>query len=132
MGKIPSCWTVAYAAQTHDIYRDMADDSASRYDLSEYPLDHPLYDLSNRKALGFFKNELHSVSMREFVRLCPNLSAVKVSGNVNDEHLLFGHATQLPIACLSAKPNITYQPHCPYSTHTKSGFDGIRYETMAV
>ena len=52
---------------TDDIYRDMVDDAASRYDISEYPLDHPLYDTSNRKALGFFKDELNSVLMREFV-----------------------------------------------------------------
>ena len=49
----------AYAVQTDDIYRDVADDAGSRYDFSEYPLDHHLYDLSNRKALGFFKDELN-------------------------------------------------------------------------
>ena len=38
----------AYDVQTDDIYRDMADDAASRYDFSEYPLDHPFYDASNR------------------------------------------------------------------------------------
>ena len=57
---------LAYAVQTDDIYRDMVDDAASRYDFSEYPLDHPLYDTSNRKALGFFKDKLNSV-------LCENL-----------------------------------------------------------
>ena len=40
-------------------------------DFSEYSLDHPLYDTSNRKALGFFKDELNSVPMREFVGLRP-------------------------------------------------------------
>ena len=47
--------SLAYAVQTDDIYRDMVADAASRYDFSEYPLDHPLYDIFNRKALGFFK-----------------------------------------------------------------------------
>ena len=50
-----------------NIYKDMAVDAADRYDFSEYPLDHPLYNTSNRKALGFFKDELNSVPMREFV-----------------------------------------------------------------
>ena len=50
-----------YAAQTDDIYRDMVDDAASRYDFSEYPLNHPLYDTFNRKALGSFKDELNSL-----------------------------------------------------------------------
>ena len=48
--------SLAYAVQTDDIYRDMADDAASRYDFSEYPLDHPLYDTSIRKGLEFFKD----------------------------------------------------------------------------
>ena len=41
----------------------MADDATSRYDFSEYPLDHPLYDAYNRKGLGFFKDEQNSVPM---------------------------------------------------------------------
>ena len=30
---------LAYAVQTEDIYRDMAEDAATHYDFSEYPLD---------------------------------------------------------------------------------------------
>ena len=51
--------SLAYAVQTDDIYRDMVDDATSRYDLSEYPLDHPLYDTSTRKTLGFFKDRMY-------------------------------------------------------------------------
>ena len=47
--------SLAYAVQTDDIYRFMADDAASRYDIIEYPLDHPLYDASNRKHLDYSK-----------------------------------------------------------------------------
>ena len=35
---------LAYDVQTNDIYKDMATDAAGRYDFSEYPLDHPLYE----------------------------------------------------------------------------------------
>ena len=59
---------LAYAVQTDDFYKDMATDAADRNDFSEYPL----YDVSNRKALGFFKDELNSVPMQEFVGLQPN------------------------------------------------------------
>ena len=80
----------AYAVQTYDIYRDMADDAASRYDFSEYPLYHPLYDASNRKALGFFEDELNAVPMRELVGLRPKCYAFlytdKVSNNVLQKH----------------------------------------------
>ena len=58
-----------YAIQTEDIYRDMAEDAATHYDLTEYPLDHRLYNAMNRKALGFFKDELNSVYMQQFVGL---------------------------------------------------------------
>ena len=74
---------LAYAVQTNDIYRDMATDAADRYDFSEYPLDHPLYDVSNRKALGFFKDELNSVPMKEFVGLRPKCYAFLCMGIVD-------------------------------------------------
>ena len=61
----------------------MVDDAASRYDFSEYPLDHPLYGTSNRKALGFFKDELNSVPMREFVGLRQKCYAFLCTGKVD-------------------------------------------------
>ena len=48
--------SLSYAVQTDSIYEDMAEDAASQYDFSEYPLDHPLYDSSNKKVLEYFKN----------------------------------------------------------------------------
>ena len=106
--------SLAYAVKTENIYKDMIDDAAAKYDFSEYPHNHPLYDTSNRKALGFFKDELNSVPMREFVGLRPKCYAFlckgKVDGNavqhsrpvekktakgvkrkVKDEHLHFTH-----------------------------------------
>ena len=70
--------SLAYAIQTNDIYKVMAVDDANRYDFSKYPLDHPLYDTSNRKALGFFKDELNSIPMQEFVGLRPKCYAFRV------------------------------------------------------
>ena len=59
----------------------MATDVADRYDFSEYPCDHPLYDVS--KALGFFKDELDSVPMQEFVGLRPKCYAFHCTGKVD-------------------------------------------------
>ena len=78
---------LAYAVQTDDISKDMADDAASQYDFSEYPLDHPLHDTSIRKALGFFKDELNSVPMQEFVGLLPTCQAFLCMGKV-DKNIL--------------------------------------------
>ena len=76
--------SLAYAVQTDDIYKDMATDDAGRYDFREYP---PLYGVSNRKALGFFKDELNSVPMQEFVGLRPKCYAFLCMGKV-DKNLL--------------------------------------------
>ena len=99
---------LAYAVQTYDIYKDMAVDAADRYDFSEYPLDHHLYDASNHKALGFFKDELNSVPMRPkcYAFLCTDKvdknamqhtrpvekkTAKGVKCKVKDDHLHFNH-----------------------------------------
>ena len=74
--------SLAYAVQNDNIYKDMATDAADRYDFSEYPLDHPLYDTYNHKALGFFKDELNSVSTQEFVGLRPKCYAFLCTGKV--------------------------------------------------
>ena len=75
--------SLAYAVQTENIYEDMASDAATKYDFSEYPIDHPLYDTSNRKALGVFKDELNSIPMKEFVGLRPKYYAFLCTGKVD-------------------------------------------------
>ena len=70
--------SMAYAIQTDDIYR--AEDAVSRYNFSEYPFDHPLYSATNRKALGFFKDELNSLPIKSSVVCVQNatFSSVRV------------------------------------------------------
>ena len=72
--------TLVYAVQTENIYEDMAVDD--RYDFSEYPTTHPLYNTSNKKALGYFKDELNSIPMEEFVGLRPKCYAFRQTGKV--------------------------------------------------
>ena len=78
--------SLAYAVKTDDIYRDMAADN--KYDFSEYPLNHPLYNASNKKALGYFKDELNSIPMEEFVGLRPKCYAFKHTGKVAGNKLV--------------------------------------------
>ena len=80
--------SLAYAVQTDNIYEDMAEDASKKYDFSEYPIDHPLYSASNKKALDFFKDELNSVPMEEFVGLRPKCYAFKCIGKVAGNKLL--------------------------------------------
>ena len=81
--------SLAYAVQTEDIYRDMAEDAATHYDFSEYPLDHPPYNAMNRKTLGFLKDELNSLTMKQFFGLRPKCDAFFCTGKVSNN--LFQH-----------------------------------------
>ena len=79
--------SLAYAVQADDIYKDMGEDSANRYGFSEYHFDHPLCSAMNRKTLGFFKDELNSVPMQQFVGLRPKCYASSTSelDNLHDD-----------------------------------------------
>ena len=43
------------------------------YDFSEYPKDHPNYDITNKKVLGTFKDEMKSLIITEFIGLKPKM-----------------------------------------------------------
>ena len=54
--------------ETNDIYKDMYDNK-NLYDFSEYPKNHPNFDMSNKKVLGKYKDELNSKMINEFIAL---------------------------------------------------------------
>ena len=58
--------------QTDDIYEDMFKDK-DKYDFSEYPKNHHNYDITNKKVLGKFKDELKSRIITEFIGLKPKM-----------------------------------------------------------
>ena len=58
--------------ETDDIYKDMLEDK-NLYDFSEYPKDHPNYDIINKKFLGKFKDEMKSLIITEFIGLKPKM-----------------------------------------------------------
>ena len=43
------------------------------YDFSEYPKDHNNYDITNKKVLGTFKDEMKSLVITEFIGLKPKM-----------------------------------------------------------
>ena len=51
------------------------------YDFSEYPKDHPYYDIKNKKVLGTFKDELNSKIITEFIGLKPKMYSFKFIEN---------------------------------------------------
>ena len=51
------------------------------YDFSEYPTDHPNYNIENKKVLGKFKDELNSKIMTEFCALKPKMYSFEYIDN---------------------------------------------------
>ena len=68
--------SLCYVIETDDIYADMANNN-QLYDFSGYPLNHPLYDVTNMKVVGKFKDELNGVAAIEFVGLRSKMYSIK-------------------------------------------------------
>ena len=51
------------------------------YDFSEYPKNHPSFDISNKKVLGKFKDELNSKLITEFIALKPKMYSFEFIDN---------------------------------------------------
>ena len=66
--------------QTNDIYKDMYENK-NLYDFSEYPKNHPNFDMSNKKVLGKFKDELNSKIITEFITLKPKMYSFEYIDN---------------------------------------------------
>ena len=60
--------------ETDDIYKDMLEDK-NLYDFSEYPTDHPNYDITNKKVLMKYKDDLKSKIITEFIGLKPKMNS---------------------------------------------------------
>ena len=66
--------------QTEDVYQDMAK-HADLYDTSDYPKDHPLHSMVNKKVLGKMKDECAGRPIAEYVGLRPKMySILEASG----------------------------------------------------
>ena len=60
--------SLCYEVMTDDLFKDMYE-KKQYYDLSDFPKDHFLYDPSNKKVAGKFKEEFNSSIINEFVGL---------------------------------------------------------------
>ena len=68
--------SLLYQITTDDLYRDMEDDK-HLFDFSNYDTDHPLYDTSNSKTPGLFKDETGGVPIQQFVGLRSKMYWIK-------------------------------------------------------
>lgn len=72
--------SLCYEIQTGDVYQDMAA-NISLYDTSDYPSNHPLHSMGNKKVIGKMKDELSGSIIHEFVGLKPKMYSIK-SGDI--------------------------------------------------
>ena len=65
---------------TEDLYKDL-DQIKDHLDTSDYPKDHPLYSVDNKKIIGKFKDELNGNIMTEFIGLRSKMYAFEYIEN---------------------------------------------------
>ena len=114
------------AVEHPDVYGEMAK-FADWFDFSEYPRDHPLYDDSNRKVVGKFKDELHGLCMTKFIGLRPKLYSFEY---INDSGTICGKNTAKGVQ-KAMKERLTFADyeHCLREMTTKTvSVNSIRSE----
>ena len=73
--------SLIYDIEMDDFYKDIADDTESRFDTSGYIPDRPLPVGKNKKIIGLMKDELGGGIMKEYVTLRPKMYAYKVGSS---------------------------------------------------
>ena len=64
------------------------------YDFSEYPINHPNYDIRNKKVLGKFKDEMKSLIITEFIGLKPKMYSFCY---INNNNIIVNNNTHIGI-----------------------------------
>ena len=68
--------SLCYNIRTDDVYQDMGKE-IDQYDFSAYPKDHFLYNTTNQKKVGKFKDETSSIPINEFIGLRTKMYSIK-------------------------------------------------------
>ena len=64
------------SVNTYDVYEDMKE-LQNELDCSDYPTDHPLHSVKNKKALGKLKDEMSGKIIEEYVGLRSKMYSIK-------------------------------------------------------
>ena len=72
--------SLLYLIHTDDFYKDISKDIKRKFDISDYPENHPPGILTgvNKKVIGMFKDEVAGSQISHFVGLRPKLYSFKV------------------------------------------------------
>jgi hypothetical protein len=77
--------SLCYHIRNKDPYEFMKNNKES-FDLSDYPKDHPLYDIMNKKVIGIFKDDCSGKIITEFAGLRSKLYAFLTDENYHFDH----------------------------------------------
>ncbi|XP_060859920.1 uncharacterized protein LOC132937114 [Metopolophium dirhodum] len=72
--------SLIYRIKTNNYFNDLKFDLLSHFDTSNFPISHFCYSDKHKNTPGYFKDELKSEIMTQFVTLRPKLYAYTVSG----------------------------------------------------
>ena len=81
--------SLAYEIKTKDFYKDINPDIEKRFDISDYPSNHPsgIKTGLNSKVLGMFKDEAGAKQIVEFVGLRAKLYSYKILDGSEDKNV---------------------------------------------
>ena len=71
--------------KTDAIYKDIAEDVATRFDTSDYELDKPLSKIKNKKVIGLIKDDLGRKIMVKFVGLRAKTYSYLIDDGIEDK-----------------------------------------------
>lgn len=129
--------SLIYSIKTNDFFNDLEHDLIDHFDTSNFPKNHFCYNDKNKNRPGFFKDELKSSIMTEFISLRPKLYANAVGGieykkakgvkkYVIQKHMKLDHYLKILLNFIEQKSNnksimyyninfIQSKNHCVYS-----------------
>ena len=83
--KAQLCFTdtdsLLYHIETPDVYKDMQE-QLHLYDTSDYPKDHFLHSIENKKKLGKMKDEMSGTAVAEFVGLRSKMYSLRTARGI--------------------------------------------------
>ena len=90
--------SLMYRIFDSNLYKKFYDDRKKYFDFSEYPLSHMCFDESNKRVVGFFKDEAKGEIITEFIGLRPKMYSylqLHENGNVEEKHRAKGIQKEL-------------------------------------
>ena len=78
-------------------------------DFSDYPKEHPNYDVTNKKALGKFKDEMNGKIITEFIGLVSKMYSFKIDEKHLDSNTKLEHKMAKGVPKKTVKKTLNFE-----------------------